>query len=211
VDRAPRIRQLTRATTDQAAKQVLVRGVVPAGHLSVARQSGLGRRTRLRADDGRPGEGHPLLGRGRRMSASRPQSRAAAVHARGSARTLRHFLHLCRKCNDPAWRALSRWSNSVPGRAGCAPDRRARRSSDGTGAGSAHPLGHHSEGHWLSPLPSRRALLGASLPWLACTTPCGAVTCGRNLGLWVRCGIVDVNADRQAKADASVVLSMPVG
>ena len=50
-----------------------------------------------------------------------------------------------------------------------------------------------------------------SMPWLARTTPFGAVTCGRNLGLRVRCGIVDVDADRQAKADASLVLSMPVG
>ncbi len=31
------------------------------------------------------------------------------------------------------------------------------------------------------------------------------------MGLRVRCGIVDVDADQQAQADASVVLSMPVG
>jgi hypothetical protein len=59
---------------------------------------------------------------------------------------------------------------------------------------------------------AERTLEGVAwMPWLACTTPFGAVTCGRNLGLRVRCGLVDVDADRQAQADASLVLSMPVG
>jgi hypothetical protein len=31
------------------------------------------------------------------------------------------------------------------------------------------------------------------------------------LGLRVHCGLVDGDAERQAKADASLVLSMPVG
>ena len=58
---------------------------------------------------------------------------------------------------------------------------------------------------------SRAGYRVGSRPWLAPTTPFGAVTCGRNLGLRVRWGIVDDDADRQAKADASLVLSMPAG
>jgi RNA-directed DNA polymerase len=44
-----------------------------------------------------------------------------------------------------------------------------------------------------------------------CTTPFGAVPCRRNIGLRAYCGIVCIAADRQAKADASLVLLMPVG
>jgi hypothetical protein len=69
---APRTRQLTLATTDQAAEQGVVNGIVPAGHVGIARQAGLGRREGLRADDGRHGDGHPLLGWGRPMTEPRP-------------------------------------------------------------------------------------------------------------------------------------------
>jgi hypothetical protein len=33
----------------------------------------------------------------------------------------------------------------------------------------------------------------------------------KKLGAWGVCGIVDIDAARQAKADAALVLSMPVG
>ena len=73
------------------------------------------------------------------------------------------------------------------------------------------PTGHSNEFHEIPPLPSFRASLGASMPWLACTTSFGAVPCRSNLGLGACCGIVDIDAARHAKADAALVLSMPVG
>jgi hypothetical protein len=71
-DGAPRTRQLTRATTDQAPEPGLVGGVVPAGHLGVPIQPGWGRRKGLRAHDGRHGDGDPLFGWGRPMTVPRP-------------------------------------------------------------------------------------------------------------------------------------------
>lgn len=69
---APRTGQLTLAATDQAAEQVVMRGVVPAGHVGIACQAGLGRREGLLVDDGRHGDGDPLLGGGRPMTVPRP-------------------------------------------------------------------------------------------------------------------------------------------
>jgi hypothetical protein len=48
-------------------------------------------------------------------------------------------------------------------------------------------------------------------PSFAVTEPFGTVTCGINLGLRMCCGIVDVDADGPAKADASLALFMLVG
>jgi len=58
---APQTRQLTLATTDQAAAQGFVSGVVPAGHWGIPRHAGLGRRAGLLADAGGHGDGDPLL------------------------------------------------------------------------------------------------------------------------------------------------------
>jgi hypothetical protein len=78
-DRAPRTRQLTLATSDQVAEQVFVRSVVPAGHLGVALHPGLGRRKRLRADEGRHRDGNPGFGRGRPRPAPRPHRAQGGV------------------------------------------------------------------------------------------------------------------------------------
>ena len=82
----------------------------------------------------------------------------------------------------------------------------------------------HFHSHAVSAASALRKLSRFSLSVTSVSIPCGrlqcvvsvynpfgAVTCGRNLGLRVRCGLVEVDADRQAKADASLVLSMPVG
>src|SRR4030095_17055862 len=79
---APRTSQLTLAATHQAAEQVCMSGVVPAGHVGIARQAGLGRREGLLVDDGGYGDGDPLLGWGRPMTvplAHRPHSRLAGA------------------------------------------------------------------------------------------------------------------------------------
>ena len=79
-DGAPRPCQLTLATTHQASQQVVVSGVVPAGHVGIPIQPGLGRREGLLADDGRHGDGNSLRGGGRPMTeprSHRPQGRLA--------------------------------------------------------------------------------------------------------------------------------------
>ena len=83
-DGAPRTRQLTLATTDQAPEQVLMGRVIPASQLTIARQPGLGRRNGLLADDGRHGDGDPLVGRGRPMTVPRPhRAQGRLADARG--------------------------------------------------------------------------------------------------------------------------------
>ena len=112
-DGAPRTRQLTLATTDQAPEQVLMGRVIPASHLTIARQPGLGRRKGLLADDGRHGDGDPLLGRGRPMTVPRPhraQGRLADARghrtgalAIGRARIDRRAEDAAHRGDIPAW------------------------------------------------------------------------------------------------------------
>ena len=84
---APHTCQLTRATTDQAAEHVCVSGVVPAGQVGIARQAGLGRRAGLLADDGRHGDGNPLLGGGRPLTVPRPHGPPGGLAHAGGHRT----------------------------------------------------------------------------------------------------------------------------
>jgi hypothetical protein len=81
--RAPQTRQLTRATADQAAEQVFMRGVVPAGHLGIPRPAGLSCREGLLTNDGRHGDGNPFLGRGRPMTVSRSHRAQGGLAAAG--------------------------------------------------------------------------------------------------------------------------------
>jgi hypothetical protein len=110
---APRTGQLTRAATDHAAEPVCMRGVVPAGHVGMARQAGLGRREGLLVDEGRHGDGDPLLGWGRPMTVPwphRPQGglaeagghRASAL-AVGGARVHRRAENAPHRGDMPAW------------------------------------------------------------------------------------------------------------
>ena|SRR5882724_1673206 len=69
---APRTRQLTLATTDQAAEPVFMSGVVPAGHVGLPREAGLGRGKGILADDGRHREGDPFVAWGRPMTVPGP-------------------------------------------------------------------------------------------------------------------------------------------
>ena len=110
---APQTRQLTRATTHQAPEPVVMRGVVPAGHVGLPRQAGLGRGKGLQADDGRHGDGDPLLGRGRPMTVPRPhRAQGGAADARrhragafavGGARVDRRTEDTLHRGHMPAW------------------------------------------------------------------------------------------------------------
>jgi hypothetical protein len=60
----PHTGQLTLATAHQTAEPGLMGRVVPAGHVGIARQSGLDGREGLLADDGRHRDGDPILGWG---------------------------------------------------------------------------------------------------------------------------------------------------
>jgi hypothetical protein len=70
-NRTPHTGQLALATTDQAPEQVLVGGVIPAGHLGVPSQPVLRCREGLLADNSRHGDGDPFVGRGRPMTKPR--------------------------------------------------------------------------------------------------------------------------------------------
>ena len=60
-----------------------MRSVVPASHLGIPRQAGLGRGKGLRANDGRHGDSDPLLRRGRPMTVPRPHwAQGGAADAR---------------------------------------------------------------------------------------------------------------------------------
>jgi hypothetical protein len=64
-----------------------MRGVVPAGHLGIPRQPGLGRRERLLADDRRHRDRNPLVGRGRPMTGPRPDRAHGGATDTGGHRT----------------------------------------------------------------------------------------------------------------------------
>jgi len=83
---APQTRQVTLATTDHAAAQGCVSGVVPAGPWGIPCQTGLGRREGLLADARGPGDGHPLRGWGRPMTAPRPHRPPGGVAGAGGPR-----------------------------------------------------------------------------------------------------------------------------
>ena len=110
---ASQTRQLTLATTHQAPEQVVMRGVVPAGHWGIPRQAGLGRGTGLRADDGRHGDSDPLLRRGRPMTVPRPHwapggaadacRHRAGAFAVGGARVDRRTEDTPHRGDIPAW------------------------------------------------------------------------------------------------------------
>ena len=88
-------------------------GVVPAGHLGIARQAGLGRREGLLVDDGRYGDSDPRLRWGRPMTVPRPHRpqggvadagghRASAL-AVGRARVHRRAENAPHRGDIPAW------------------------------------------------------------------------------------------------------------
>jgi hypothetical protein len=118
---ASQTRQLTRATTHQAPEPVVMRGVVPAGHLGIPRQAGLSRGKGLRANDGRHGESDPLLRRGRPMTVPRPHgAQGGAADARrhragafavGGARVDRRTEDAPHRGDIPAWSPA--WSRDL--------------------------------------------------------------------------------------------------